>query len=60
MWRICSNIARQRLGKHPETDVHATIDGRPIPGYAQNTRTQQQEVCFLLLRSSQRTNGKAN
>jgi hypothetical protein len=28
------SIARQRLGKHPTIEVHATIEGRPFLGHA--------------------------
>jgi hypothetical protein len=57
--RFAPSTARQRLSKHPATDVHSITEGRPSLGHARNMHSQQQEECFLLLGSSQRTNGLA-
>jgi hypothetical protein len=38
---FAQSIARQRLGKHPTTDVHATVEARPSLDHARNTRTQE-------------------
>jgi hypothetical protein len=37
---FAESIASQRLGKHPATDEHETIEGRSSLGHARNMRTQ--------------------
>jgi hypothetical protein len=47
MQQSAQSIARQRLGEHPATDVHATIEGRPSLVQARNTRMEKYEECFI-------------